>query len=433
MPTVQMNLPYIIASQAQKELTHNDALNALDILAQISVISITNTPPASPVDGDSYIVGTSPTGVWAGQAGKIAAYYSGWAYHAPKEGWRAWIKDVDKIYAYNSSAWAAHRHFLPAGSASAPALTADSDTDTGLYFPSTDTLSLATGGTERAQVTSTGLMGINITPTARLHINNTTNNIAVNVASNEATKQALLTNVTSTSFSSDQIGATNSTAAGTGFNFISCASSGGSDVEFRVRGDGTVFSDGGTAMSTPADYADAFEWEDGNGEGEDRIGFSVVIGRNGKIRIARYDDRREDIIGVVSGNPSVCGRTAWNGWAGKYSRDAFNRPIYEQADYVTWEDGAEDGAVILRGYFKDECPDDVVVPDDAAHSLRPRRKLNPAFIPHAEDDYVPRLLRPEWDAVGLCGCLPLRKGVPTNPRWILLRVINEDVEEWLVR
>lgn len=433
MPTAQMNLPYIVASQAQKEVTHNEALNVLDVLAQLSVLSATTaTPPGSPAEGDSYIVPASPTGAWAGQAGKVAAYYTGWIFHTPREGWLAYVRDTDKTFIHNGTAWAAYRRFLPAGSAAAPALTADADTDTGLSFPSADTISISTGGVERAQITGTGLFGVNITPTARLHVNNTTNNIAASIASNEASKNGLLVNISSTSYASDQLSLTNSTTAGTGFNFITCISS-GSDTEFRVRGDGTVFSDGGTAMSTPADYADAFEWEDGNPENEDRVGFAVVVGREGKIRKAMPSDKREDIIGIISGNPSVCGRTAWNGWSQKYLRDDFNRPIWEEASYSAWEEKGEDGALRMRGYFIDDMPDDAVVPEGAVRSIRPRRALNPAHNPQKEDAYIPRLLRKEWDAVGLCGCLPLRKGQPTHPRWVKLRTISNDVEEWLVR
>jgi hypothetical protein len=104
--TPRLSLPYIVTQQAQKEVTHNDALNDLDSLAQISVISsTTSTPPVSPAEGDSYIIGASPTGAWSGYAGKIASYYSGWRIKTPKEGWAAWVQDLDKLYVYDGSAW----------------------------------------------------------------------------------------------------------------------------------------------------------------------------------------------------------------------------------------------------------------------------------------------------------------------------------------
>lgn len=100
-------LPYIAQSQTQKEVTHNDALNVLDALVQGSVISQgTNTPPGSPVDGDVYILGASPTGAWAGNANKLAFYYSGWLFRTPEEGWTFWVRDIDQFYTYTGSAWA---------------------------------------------------------------------------------------------------------------------------------------------------------------------------------------------------------------------------------------------------------------------------------------------------------------------------------------
>lgn len=433
MPTQQLNLPYIISSQSQKEVTHNDALNMLDVLVQLSVMSATTaTPPASPSDGDSYIVPSSPTGAWSGQTGKIAAYYAGWTFHTPKEGWRAWVRDTDKTLVYNGG-WSPAASILPAGSAGAPALIADGDADTGVFFPAADTLACTTGGSERFRVTSTGLFGVGITPTSRLHVSNSTNNIAASIASSEASKQVLQLSATSTSYASDHLSLLNSTAGGTGFNFINCLSNAGSDSEFRVRGDGTVYSDGGTAMSTPADYADAFEWEDGNPQHEDRVGYAVVLASGGKIRKASVRDKAEDIIGIVSGNPSVCGRTAWNGWSGKYVRDAFNRPVVEDAAYVEWTDEGQDGVIQSYAGFEDDLEKTVLIPLKARRSIKQRRKVNSAYKAEEGGTYVPRLARKEWDAVGLCGCLPLRKGQPTHPHWHKLRSLNEEVEEWLVR
>ena len=52
------------------------------------------SPPGSPSDGNRYIVAASPTGAWAGQAGKVAAWQDGaWAFHAPRTGWLAWVAD----------------------------------------------------------------------------------------------------------------------------------------------------------------------------------------------------------------------------------------------------------------------------------------------------------------------------------------------------
>ncbi|MGE3622962.1 MAG: DUF2793 domain-containing protein [Bdellovibrionales bacterium] len=105
--TPHLALDYIVASQAQKEVTHNAALNDLDCLTQLSVIDTAlNAPPGSPVEGDTYIIGPSPTGAWSGHAGKVAAYYSGWTIKTPETGWTAWSRAASRLLYYTGTAWA---------------------------------------------------------------------------------------------------------------------------------------------------------------------------------------------------------------------------------------------------------------------------------------------------------------------------------------
>lgn len=78
----------------------------LEALLHLSVTSITSTPPATPVAGMVYIVGTSPSGAWAGQAGTVAAYYAtGWLFVAPATGVRAWNVSTATYWRYSGSAW----------------------------------------------------------------------------------------------------------------------------------------------------------------------------------------------------------------------------------------------------------------------------------------------------------------------------------------
>jgi hypothetical protein len=100
-------LPYIQAAQAQKHVTHNDGIRVLDALVQMAILDRDLTaPPGSPADGARYIVAASPTGVWAGHAGHIAAYQDGaWAFYVPREGWVSWVADEDILVAYNGTAW----------------------------------------------------------------------------------------------------------------------------------------------------------------------------------------------------------------------------------------------------------------------------------------------------------------------------------------
>lgn len=105
--TANLSLPYIMPAQAQKHVTHNEALRALDVLVQLSVVDRDlAVPPASPLDGSRYIVSASPTGVWSGHAGHVAAFQDGaWSFHIPSDGWLAWIEDESKLVVWSGSAW----------------------------------------------------------------------------------------------------------------------------------------------------------------------------------------------------------------------------------------------------------------------------------------------------------------------------------------
>lgn len=104
-----LNLPFIMAAQAQKHVTHNEALRALDAVVQLMVLDKDlGSPPIFPAEGARYIVATSPAGAWSGQAGKVAAWQDGvWAFYAPREGWLAWAADEDALYVWTGAAWAA--------------------------------------------------------------------------------------------------------------------------------------------------------------------------------------------------------------------------------------------------------------------------------------------------------------------------------------
>src|SRR5690606_24599509 len=83
--TDNLGLPYIAAAQAQKHVTHNEALRTLDALAQLTVLDKDlAAPPASPAAGQRYIVAAAASGAWAGQDGSVAAWQDGaWAFHMP--------------------------------------------------------------------------------------------------------------------------------------------------------------------------------------------------------------------------------------------------------------------------------------------------------------------------------------------------------------
>jgi hypothetical protein len=106
--TPRLSLPYIAQGQAQKEVTHNDALNTLDALVNLYVLDRDlSAPPGSPADGDTYLVKATGTDDWAGQDGKIAfCLDGGWRFFAPAKGLIAYVADEQTILVYTGSEWA---------------------------------------------------------------------------------------------------------------------------------------------------------------------------------------------------------------------------------------------------------------------------------------------------------------------------------------
>ena len=225
----------------------------------------------------------------------------------------------------------------------------------------------------------------------------------------------------------------NATRASTsGYFFLRAYSGDYSDQEFFVQGNGTVGADG-SFVGGGADYAEYFEWADGNTSNEDRRGYTVVLDGN-KVRKATDADDASQIIGAVSSRPSVVGDADMHAWKDKYLRDEFGSYITETHNVLEFTD--EDG--VEHSYESHRIPDDVVAPDDATIKTEDEngnpfthRTLNPDY--NESQEYTPREDRPEWDAVGLMGKLRIRKGQPVGDRWIKMRDISDSVEEWLVR
>lgn len=96
----------IEAAQAQKHVTHNEALVLLDALVQLTVESRTLTaPPGSPAQGACYIPATGAAGAWSGWAGQIAVYDGGWFCIVPLSGLKAWVKAERLTVTYEDGAW----------------------------------------------------------------------------------------------------------------------------------------------------------------------------------------------------------------------------------------------------------------------------------------------------------------------------------------
>lgn len=101
-----LSLPYIMPSQAQKHVTHNEAIAALDALVQAVVADEAPAPPDTAEPGDRLIVAPDPTGAFAGQANAIAVYRDGgWAFLAPRSGWRVYDQARQRVVVFTGSGW----------------------------------------------------------------------------------------------------------------------------------------------------------------------------------------------------------------------------------------------------------------------------------------------------------------------------------------
>jgi hypothetical protein len=105
--STHLGLPYLLAAQAQKHVTHNEALRLLDAMVQLSVLDRTRTtPPASPADGDRHLVASGATGLWAGWDLNVAFWADGvWMRLVPRQGWLVWIAAEQVFVVWNGSAW----------------------------------------------------------------------------------------------------------------------------------------------------------------------------------------------------------------------------------------------------------------------------------------------------------------------------------------
>lgn len=105
--TVHLGLPAIEASQAQKHVTHNEALRMLDALVMLSVKDRDlSAPPVSPVEGDRYIVKAVGSGAFVGKDDAVAHYCDGgWFFYPPRIGWLCFVEDEGALLAWDGAAW----------------------------------------------------------------------------------------------------------------------------------------------------------------------------------------------------------------------------------------------------------------------------------------------------------------------------------------
>ncbi len=106
--TARLDLPLIASEQAQKHVTHNEALLLLDALVQIRLAGLAVIePPVEPEAGDTYGIGVAATGAWEGRDGQLAAWSEGgWRFAEPAEGWLAWDIGGGQPVMFRAGNWA---------------------------------------------------------------------------------------------------------------------------------------------------------------------------------------------------------------------------------------------------------------------------------------------------------------------------------------
>ena len=122
--SARFSLPLVASGQSGGEVTHNTSVQLVDALMHIDVLDRDlATPPGSPSNGDTYLVGSSPTGAWSSNTGNIAIYNSGWTFITPVEGMWVYVADEDRHLFYDGSAWRGSPHLLYVNTASSSNVT----------------------------------------------------------------------------------------------------------------------------------------------------------------------------------------------------------------------------------------------------------------------------------------------------------------------
>lgn len=102
--TPRLRLPTLFPGQAQKELFVNEALSILDGLVHQSVEGVADTPPPSPAQGESWIIGETASGAWAGHEGKLALFIAGsWTIIDAVLGMNIYDKSVSKMQHFDGT------------------------------------------------------------------------------------------------------------------------------------------------------------------------------------------------------------------------------------------------------------------------------------------------------------------------------------------
>lgn len=157
---------------------------------------------------------------------------------------------------------------------------------------------------------------------------------------------------------------------------------------FRVTFEGTTYGNG--AFNTwGADYAEYFEWSDGNKNNEDRRGHFVTFDK-GTNTIRKATSHDNFILGAVSTQAAIIGDCREE-WKGKYKRDKWGNLIYETLTMdAVYRDRLNPDGSITKVLVSDRLQQEVPI-------------ISENFDENIE--YISREKRAEWSPIGLLGKL----------------------------
>ncbi len=377
----RLDLPFILPAQAQKHVTHNEALRRLDGLVQLVVQEVgAEVPPITPTSGAAYALGPAPSAAWAGQPQRLAIWQGvesggGWLFLAPQPGWHIWDQATAQMRIWDGDSWTS----LPCHATPQIGVATSADATNRLAVSAPATLFTHAGAGHQVKLnkaspgdTASLLMQSNFSGRAEIGLAGNDDLSLKLSADGDTFADALVLSAGA----GPRLRLTQPTNTG---DLLLAEAAGSAQFRLTAAGDGMA---AGSWQSGGADYAEFFEWADGNPRDEDRRGISVVL-EGEEIRPAQPG---ETPIGVVSAAPTLLGDADLGEWHGKYIRDAFGQRTGEIA---------------------------------------------PDFDPNKA--YTPRSQRPEWAMVGLLGKLTLRADQPTDPRWLRLKPLTGGLERWLLR
>lgn len=107
--TTRLGLPMLVPGQAQKDMTHNEALAMLDLLLCGVVEGVASAPPPTPADGACWIVGTGASGAFSGRTHALAGWTAGgWRFVDAREGLSVRVAESGRPMLFRGGAWRTH-------------------------------------------------------------------------------------------------------------------------------------------------------------------------------------------------------------------------------------------------------------------------------------------------------------------------------------